>query len=311
MSFRIRNLFAALIIAMILTACSNAADNSGRLIYVTSSKSDSLSGAAQSSQTSKSEQESSGASSGNKGSKGSSSESSSKTADKNKSSKASSKSSSKSSSDRDSSSSDGGKVTEPPTESDVIGIYNTAVQNNASLSGVQFDFINKNSSNNSEMSGDIKFNNDYQSPLFLSVFDHISSFYINMKTNSFDIFMTDSWMPTGIDFNPEDTVKYTMILDPQLSVETVKSFKIENSQGNRLLSFEVSPSGFAGYASLYTIFDSKAAAISTIQLAYTVTPGGYVTGSVQVFGMSDGSTLEMDKTYIGIGSDISIVMTKR
>jgi hypothetical protein len=210
-----------------------------------------------------------------------------------------------SSSGTGSSSSGGDGIAVPTTEGGIIGLYNDAVAKNASLSGVEFKFVNTITENGklTAYNADVKYNNNSQSPVF-DIANDLEEIYYSPQESSIWVYIKGTYTQTNIPYDPDDLLQYTTILDPVLTVGDVPVCSVENTSGE--LEVSMTADDYASYSGIYKIFSSSGASISHIDLEYTITYGGYIAASKQVFKLSDGEVLEMDKSYVNIGSAVSI-----
>jgi hypothetical protein len=290
-------LLAALMIVPVLTACSHALTDSKRLIYVTSTSQSVISEGSQSSAAPEnSALESSVSADSGTGAKAPKSNSSSGAA-------ANSKKSS-GSSGTGSSSSGGNAVIVPLTESEIISLYNDAVAKNTSLQGVEYEATLLINGKKTITEEHIKFNNNDQSPVF-DIVNDLKEIYFSPQEGSVDILTGDPRTKMNVGYNSEDLVEYTMILDPDLSASDVNSCSMLNVDDGRVVSIEAV--NYADYGGIYKIFSCSGEPISHIDLEYTITGDGFITASCETFILSDGETLEMDKNYINIGSQVNII----
>lgn len=202
--------------------------------------------------------------------------------------------------------SSGGAVTLPeesPTINDIVSLYNGATQNNAFLSDVQFCFTN--SSINKQTTGTVKFNNDYSRPVFMVTTDQAGSVYYTAVDQSFYFYQGGNWLPAGQN-NNVDTTQFVMILDPILSAGDVNACSFTRVGTNRVIDIGLG-SGFEKYAEVLKIFNTdEKESIRKVQMEYTLSTDGYIIGAKQVFTLSDGSELSMEKSYLDIGAGVDL-----
>jgi len=288
-------LLAALLIVPVLTACSHALTDSKRLIYVTSTPPTAISEGSQSSAASEnSALESSASADSGTGAKAPKSNSSSGAAANSK--------KGNSSSGTDSSSSGGDAVIVPLTESDIISLYNNAVVRNTALQGVEYETTLLINGNKTINKADVKIHKNNQNPVIDIIYD-LGEVYFEPQTGI--EYVTINKNVQQEIYNSSDFVGYITILDTSLSEEGVKSCSILNADDGRVVSIEAV--NYADYGGIYNIFSCSGAPISHIDLEYTITGDGFVTASCETFILSDGEILKMDKNYINIGSDVTII----
>ena len=304
-------LLAALMIVPVMTACSHTLTDSKGLIYVTSTPPTASSDGSQSSVTSKnaagesSETYSSGT--GSKAPKSSGSSGAAANSKKGNSSSGTAANSKKSSSSSGtgSSSSGGNDVIDPPTESDIISLYNNAVVKNTSLQEVEFNCLNTITAGGKKTVTQerVQFNNNSQNPVF-DIANELGEIYYSPQAGSVCILIGENHTRANIQYNSEDLVGYIMIIDPILLSADVNSCSILNVSGCRVVNMKAV--NYNDYGSIYKASGCSGAPISRIDLEYTITGDGFITASCQTFILSDGEILEMDKNYINIGSAVTI-----
>lgn len=284
-------LIAVLPVLFALTACSSVSADQKRLIFVTSTPKSALTEGAQS-------ESAGGAESGSGGKNAASSR------------QAGSSGVSDESGNGSSSSFSGGGGDSPSAEKsaplsigDIVGIYNRAVCKNASLSGIAYRCVNT-CTQGGNVTGSkctVEYNNNAQIPVF-DVAGAQQEFYFSGRNGGSNMIVQDSGGTFyGPAYRPEDLITYTMLLDPALSAGDVHTATVS---GGNVLNMEVTDCG--GYAPVFRIFAADTVPIERVSLTYTLTDDGYITASKQVFSLEGGGTLEMDKTYVNIGSDIYI-----
>jgi hypothetical protein len=301
-------LLAALMIVPVMTACSHTLTDQKGLIYVTSTPPTASSDGSQSSVTSKnaagesSETYSSGT--GSKAPKSSGSSGAAANSKKGNSSSGTTANSKKSSSSSGtgSSSSGGNDVIDPPTKSDIISLYNNAVVKNTSLQGVEYETTLLINGKETINEADVKIHKNNQYPVFDIIFD-LGEVYFEPQTGVEYITINGKFQK-GI-YNSSDFVGYITILDTSLSAADVNSCTMVDGAGGREVSMEAV--NYADYDGIYKICSCSGAPISRIDLEYTITGDGFISASKQTFKLSDGETLEMDKNYINIGSEVTII----
>lgn len=293
----------------LLTACGSAGDTDGRLIYMSPS-------ASQQSGFSTSSKAKRGSSSKSASSKPKAGRSSSKFySSRSGSSSESSKKSDSPAKGGDAPANSGTSVPSQapsptrPTAADAAALYNGAVAKNAALSGgLQFSFVDSDSLNGARVGGIVKFNNNINDPQFiLSITSPANSAcVICRRSGGSKLLLYSNSSFTEINpFELGDTPQFTMILNPPVDPSRLTSWDLTYSGTDRKLNFSFTPDS-AEYPALCKIF-SVSGQLTSAQFDCVISPSGYMTSLRQVFSLSSGQLLELDKSCVNLGGLVDTI----